>query len=167
MIDDKKVFFPWFTPRNIYCGCLLESPHWGDSNKYPQHMFLGVLNTIFLNIFNYLPHLELRNRSIQIVVIVNSVIESNVGIKRFDCILNHIPYFADVMNEYIISSWYESIKFSIENVFLFQCTPKSFSTIASTIAVTRWLSQSVSITSVLVLFLISFCPMVSPFMYIP
>ena len=29
----------------------------------------GVLNTIFLNISNYLPHLELRNRSIQIIVI--------------------------------------------------------------------------------------------------
>ena len=36
----------------------------------------------------------------------------------------------------------------------------SLSTIASTVAVTRWLSQSVSVTSVLVLFLISFCPMV-------
>ena len=31
------------TPRNICCGCLLELPHWGDSNKYPQHMFLGVI----------------------------------------------------------------------------------------------------------------------------
>ena len=24
------------------CGYLLESPRRGDSNKYPQHMFLGV-----------------------------------------------------------------------------------------------------------------------------
>ena len=30
------------TARNICCGYLLESPHQGDSNKYPQHMFLGV-----------------------------------------------------------------------------------------------------------------------------
>ena len=48
-------------------------------------MFLGVLNTVFLNISNYLPHLEPGNRSIQIVVITNFVVISNVGIKRFDC----------------------------------------------------------------------------------
>ena len=30
------------TSRNICCGYLLESPRWGDSNKYPQHTFLGV-----------------------------------------------------------------------------------------------------------------------------
>ena len=30
------------TSRNICCGYLLESPRWGDSNKYPQHMFHGV-----------------------------------------------------------------------------------------------------------------------------
>ena len=48
-------------------------------------MFLGVLNAVFLNISNYLPHLELKNRSIQIMVITNFVNISNVGIKRFDC----------------------------------------------------------------------------------
>ena len=48
-------------------------------------MFLGVLNTVFLNISNYLLHLELRNRSIQIVVITNFVVIFNVGIKRFYC----------------------------------------------------------------------------------
>ena len=26
--------------KNICCGYSLESPHWGDSNEYPQHMFL-------------------------------------------------------------------------------------------------------------------------------
>ena len=46
---------------------------------------IGVLNTLFLNISNYLPHLEPKNRSIQIVVISNFVVASNVGIKRFDC----------------------------------------------------------------------------------
>ena len=56
----------------------------GDSNKYPQQMFLGVLNTVFLNISNYLPHLELRNRSTQIVVVTNFVVISNIGIKRFN-----------------------------------------------------------------------------------
>ena len=58
----------------------------GNSNKYPQPMFLGVLNTVFLTISNYLPHLELRNRSIRIVVIKNFVVISNVGIKSFDFI---------------------------------------------------------------------------------
>ena len=86
MINDKKLFFfPLFTPRNICCGYLLESPQRGDSNKYPQHMFLGVLNTVFLNISNYLPHLELRNHSIQIVVVTNFVFISNINIKKFDC----------------------------------------------------------------------------------
>ena len=80
MINDKKLFFPLFTPRNICCGYLLESPQLCDSNKYPQHMFLRVLNTAILNISNYLPHLELRDRSIQIVMITNFVIISNVGI---------------------------------------------------------------------------------------
>ena len=56
------------------------------STKYPQHMFLGVSNTVFLNISNYLPHLELRNRSIQIVALTNFVVVSSVGIKRFDYI---------------------------------------------------------------------------------
>ena len=62
----------------------LESPRPGDSNKYSIHLFLGVLNTIFLNIFNYLPHLELRDRPIKIVVVTNFVVISSVGIKRFD-----------------------------------------------------------------------------------
>ena len=53
-------------------------------------MFLGVLNTVFLNISNYLPHLELSNRSIQIVVITNFVVISNVGIKRFDCTFQNL-----------------------------------------------------------------------------
>ena len=64
----KSLFFPLFTSRNICFGYLLESPHWGDSNKYPQHMFPWVLNTVFFDISNYLPHLEPRNRSVQIVV---------------------------------------------------------------------------------------------------
>ena len=49
-------------------------------------MFLGGLNTVFLNISNYLPHLELGNNSIQTVVVTNSVAKSNVSIERFDCI---------------------------------------------------------------------------------
>ena len=86
MINDKKLLSPLFTPRSICCGYLLESPRRGDSNKYPQHMLLGVINTVFLNISNWLSHLGLGNRSIQIVVITNFVVISNVGIERFDCI---------------------------------------------------------------------------------
>ena len=54
--------------------------------EYSQHniMFLGIFNAVFLNIFNYLPHLELKNRSIQIVF-TSFVLISNIGIKRFDC----------------------------------------------------------------------------------
>ena len=91
MINDKKLFFPLIYSKNICCGYLLESPQRCDSNKYPQHMFLGVLNTIFLNISNYLPHLELRNHSIQTVVIANFVVLTNVGIKQFDCSLLSSP----------------------------------------------------------------------------
>ena len=81
----KSLFLSLFTPRNICCVYLLESPRRGDSNKYTQHMFFGVLNTVFLNISNYLPHLEVRSRSIQIVVITNFVVLSNVDVKRLDC----------------------------------------------------------------------------------
>ena len=45
-------------------------------------MFLGVLITVLLNISNYLPHPELRDHSIQIVVVILTV-----SIKRFDCVL--------------------------------------------------------------------------------
>ena len=51
-------------------------------------MFLGGLNTVFLDISKYLPHLELRNGSIKTVIIANFIVISNFGIKRFDCILN-------------------------------------------------------------------------------
>ena len=29
-----------FLHKSIYCGYSLKSPHWGDSNEHPQHMFL-------------------------------------------------------------------------------------------------------------------------------
>ena len=53
MINDKKLFsLAKVILTNIHNICLL-----------------GVLNTVFLNIANYLLHLELRNHSIQIVVL--------------------------------------------------------------------------------------------------
>ena len=47
-------------------------------------MFLGVhvLNTVFLNIYNHLSHLERRIGSIQIVIVMSFVVISNVGMKR-------------------------------------------------------------------------------------
>ena len=48
-------------------------------------MFLGVYNTVFLNISYYLAHLKLRSRSFQIVVLTNFAVIPNVGINRFDC----------------------------------------------------------------------------------
>ena len=33
------------TSSNICFGYLLESPHWGDSNKYPKHMFYEEIRT--------------------------------------------------------------------------------------------------------------------------
>ena len=87
MISDKNPFLPLFTLRNIRCGYSLESPRRRDSNKYPQHMFLGILNTILFNFSNNPFQLQLKIRSIQIVVMMGVVVKSNVGIKRVDCIV--------------------------------------------------------------------------------
>ena len=81
----KILLFPLFTLRNTCCGYLLESPQRGDSNKYPRHVFLGILITILFNFSNNPFHLELKIRSVQNVVITSFVVISNVGIKRFDC----------------------------------------------------------------------------------
>ena len=48
-------------------------------------MFLGILNTILFNFSNNPFHLELKFRSIQIVVIASFVVILNFGIKRADC----------------------------------------------------------------------------------
>ena len=55
-------------------------------------MFLGELNTIFLNICNYPSHMELRVRSIKIFVIPSFVVISNVGIKMAGCITECSPF---------------------------------------------------------------------------
>ena len=52
-------------------------------------MFLGVLNTVFLNIYNYLPYLELKDCSIQSVIKTNFVVILDVGIMRFDSTRNY------------------------------------------------------------------------------
>ena len=80
MISDKNPFLSLFILRNICSGYLL------DSNKYPRHIFLGILNTALFDFSNYQDfHLELWIRSIQIVVVTKFVGISNVGIKRVDC----------------------------------------------------------------------------------
>ena len=84
MIDNKMLTGFLFTTRNVYCY-FKESPQRNDSSKYPQCMFLGVLNTIFLNISHYLSHIELKIRSFQSVVIKGSIVISHVGIKRVGC----------------------------------------------------------------------------------
>ena len=85
MISDKNPFLSLFTLRNICCEYLLESPRCGNSNEYPRHMFLGILNTILFNFSNISFKIDLKIRSIQTVVIKSFVVISNVGIKRFDC----------------------------------------------------------------------------------
>ena len=38
--NDKNGKFSIFLHKIICCGCVLESPHRGDSNTHPQHMLL-------------------------------------------------------------------------------------------------------------------------------
>ena len=79
------------------------------SKKHILWIFVGILNIIFLNISNYLPNLEQRNCSIQIVVIANFVVLSNVGIKRCDCI--KITYLWNIMLAFLDTG----MSFSVEN----------------------------------------------------
>ena len=83
MIGNRNIFFFISPLRNHCCGHLLELPHQGDSNKYLQHTFPGVLNIIFLNIPNNRSHLELRICST--VILTSSVIILTVGIETADC----------------------------------------------------------------------------------
>ena len=39
--SDKNSDIFHISAQNIDCGYLLESPHWGGSNEYPQSMFLS------------------------------------------------------------------------------------------------------------------------------
>ena len=54
----------------------VKSPHWGDSNKYPNHMFLEVLNTILLHNFG----LTVTSLS-RIIIITKIFVVSSVSIK--------------------------------------------------------------------------------------
>ena len=84
MINVKKPFFPYLLQETNICSgyFFFCGGGGGSSNKYPQHMFLGLINIVFFNISNYLSNLEVRNPSIHIT---NFVVISNVGIKRFNC----------------------------------------------------------------------------------
>ena len=37
---NKSGLFSLFLHKIICCGCVLESPHRGDSNTHPKHMIL-------------------------------------------------------------------------------------------------------------------------------
>ena len=72
--------------QNVYFGYLLESPRWGDSNKYPKHMLLEVLNNnvpAYFLINCYL--LRVGFRASLIVSITSVFVVSSVGIIRVDC----------------------------------------------------------------------------------
>ena len=47
----KKGLVLFLFSHGTYIWNMLELPQWGDSNKYPEHMFLEVLNTMFLHNF--------------------------------------------------------------------------------------------------------------------
>ena len=66
MISDKNPFLSLFTLWNIFRGHLVESPRWGDSTKYPRHMFFGIFITTLFNFSNNWFHLGLKIRFNQI-----------------------------------------------------------------------------------------------------
>ena len=54
--EKKSIFFH----KIICCGCVLESPHRGDSNTHPKHMILwrtydnyGKTTGLFLKLYEY------------------------------------------------------------------------------------------------------------------
>ena len=53
MINDKKAFHPYLV-QETYVVNVVRIATARQSNKYPERMFLGVLNTVLLNISNYL-----------------------------------------------------------------------------------------------------------------
>ena len=75
----------------VYLNNLFQETHAVDIcyNRLGEAILTNIHNMHFLeyySILEYLPYLELRNRSIQIVVITNFVAILNIAIKRFDCI---------------------------------------------------------------------------------
>ena len=77
----------FYLSQNIWCGYLLELPWQGNSNKYPQHMFLGALTTTFLNIPYFLFNLEVVICCLQIVTVTSFVYTAKAHIRRDDCML--------------------------------------------------------------------------------
>ena len=57
--NNAKIIFANL-PKNLCCGCSLESPRRGDSNEHPQHRFLGRnkqnYHSITSNIIKYAPY---------------------------------------------------------------------------------------------------------------
>ena len=44
--DNFQYFSIIFLHKIIFCGCVLESPHRGDSNTHPKHTIFGELMII-------------------------------------------------------------------------------------------------------------------------
>lgn len=55
-------------------------------NKFQQGMFLGVVDTVFLNMSNNLSHLKLWIPSVQIDIIMSFDIKLNGSKNKIDCI---------------------------------------------------------------------------------
>ena len=53
-----KGYFSLFLHKNLCCGYSLESPRRGDSNEYPQHMFLWRTDENYPSIINQIPSLS-------------------------------------------------------------------------------------------------------------
>ena len=85
----ERVHFILISPRTLCFRYLLELPHWGNSNKYPKHMFLEVLNTIFLPNFWLIVIAWAKGLycTSQIIIRMYFAIVLSVGIKRLDYIV--------------------------------------------------------------------------------
>ena len=84
MICKKGLLLFLFFHRTYVFLYLLESPQWGNSNKYPKHMFLEVLKHFSCTISDELSPNERRFCVSQIVNITDFVGLFGVGIRRVD-----------------------------------------------------------------------------------
>ena len=71
------------TPRDICCWYLLKLPRWGDSNRYPQHMFLGVNKG--KKLFYHLSYWHM----LEFFITANSLLWQNLGDQC--CQYNEVP----------------------------------------------------------------------------
>ena len=99
----KKSLVLFLFPHRTCFGYLLESPQWGDSDKHPKHLFLEILNTMFLHISDLLSPLGRRFRACQIIIITNIVVVSSIVVKRADCSHKRVNDMRSQTSFYILS----------------------------------------------------------------